>query len=242
LCDWAAGCTRFAGLRVATCPAAAPVATAGAANRAGTVPSMRVGLTGGVGSGKSTVGALLAEHGATVIDADRLAREVVEPGTPGYAAVVERFGPDVVADGRLNRPALAAIVFADDRARQDLNSIVHPLIRQRTDELGAEVPAGSVLVYDVPLLVESNLVGGYDLVVVVEAPEDLRIERLVQRGLSESDARARMAVQATDEQRRAVADEILRNDGTRAELAEQVDALWETLSGRAGLEGLDGIK
>lgn len=191
---------------------------------------MRVGLTGGVGSGKSTVGALLAERGAVVIDADLLAREVVEPGTPGFAAVVERFGTDVVTDGRLDRPALAAIVFADDQARRDLNAIVHPLIRQRTDELGAAAPADGVLVFDVPLLVESNLLAGYELVVVVEAPIDVRLERLVQRGLSEADARARMAVQATDEQRRAIADEILHNDGTRAQLAEQVDALWERLA------------
>ncbi|MDQ6851024.1 MAG: dephospho-CoA kinase [Actinomycetota bacterium] len=187
---------------------------------------MRVGLTGGVGSGKSTVGALLAERGAVVIDADQLAREVVEPGTPGFEAVVARFGPDVVEDGRLNRPALAAIVFDDEHARADLNVIVHPLVGQRSAELMAQAPDGAVVVYDMPLLVESQMTSGFDVVVVVEAAVTTRLGRLVQRGLSEPDARARMTVQATDAQRREVADEILHNDGTPAELAEQVDALW----------------
>ncbi len=192
---------------------------------------MRVGLTGGVGSGKSTVGALLAEHGAVVIDADQLAREVVEPGTPGFAAVVGRFGPDVVREGRLDRAALAATVFNDEKALQDLNAIVHPLVRQRSTELMAAVSPDAVLVYDMPLLVESDLAGGFDLVVVVEASVAARLQRLAERGLTDADARARMANQASDLERRAVADEIISNEGTRAKLAEQVDALWRRLAG-----------
>ena len=199
---------------------------------------MRVGLTGGVGSGKSTVSALLAAHGAVVIDADALAREVVEPGTPGYDAVVARFGSDVVgADGSLDRPALAAIVFNDEAARNDLNAIVHPLVGQRTAELMAATEPDDIVVYDVPLLVESGLADGFDVVVVVLADPDVRVRRLAERGMPEADARARMAAQASDEQRRAVAAEILTNDGSREELADQVDALWERLRARgAGLE------
>jgi dephospho-CoA kinase len=191
-----------------------------------------VGLTGGVGAGKSTVAALLAELGAVVIDADALAREVVEPGTPGLAAVAERFGAGILtADGALDRPALARLVFADDRARADLNAIVHPLVGKRSAEIMAGLPDDTVVVYDVPLLVENDLAGGFDTVVVVEAETDTRVRRLVQRGLAEEDARARIAAQASDEQRRAVADEIVRNDGSTAELATAVRGLWRRLTG-----------
>ncbi len=193
---------------------------------------MRVGLTGGVGSGKSTVADLLATHGAVVIDADVLAREVVQPGTPGLKALVARFGTDILtADGSLDRPALARIVFADDRARADLNAIVHPLVARRSAELMAGLPEAAVVVYDVPLLVENDLAGGFDVIVIVEADADRRVRRLVRRGLTDDDARARIAVQATDEQRRAVADEIIRNDGSRQELVAAVDALWTRLTG-----------
>jgi dephospho-CoA kinase len=195
---------------------------------------MRVGLSGGIGSGKSTVSDLLAEHGALIIDADAIAREVVEPGTPGYAAVVARFGEDVVRDGGLDRPALAKLVFADERARHDLNSIVHPLVRRRTAELMAQAPDGAIVVYDVPLLVESGLGDGFDVVVIVMADYELRLRRLAGRGMAEDDARARMATQASDEQRRAVADEVIENNGTRAELAAAVDALWDRLLSLAG--------
>ena len=195
---------------------------------------MRVGLTGGVGSGKSTVAAMLVEHGAVLIDADALAREVVEPGTPGYDAVVARFGRDVVQpDGRLDRAALAAIVFADESARADLNAIVHPRVGHRTGELMAAAPAGSIVVYDVPLLVESGLAAGFDCVVVVLADAELRVRRLIGRGMPEPDARARMAAQATDEQRRAVAHEIIENNGTVEDLRANVDALWPRLEQRA---------
>ncbi len=188
---------------------------------------LRIGLTGGIGSGKSTVSALLAERGAVVVDADRIAREVVEPGSPGLAAVVEAFGPEVLtADGALDRPALATVVFADPEARARLDGIVHPLVRHRTAELVAAAPEGAVVVNDVPLLVETGQAGSYDLVLVVEAEAEIRVARLVQRGLSEEDARARIAAQATDEQRRAVADVVLDNSGTPEQLAAQVDRFW----------------
>jgi dephospho-CoA kinase len=186
-----------------------------------------MGLTGGIGSGKSTVSGLLAERGAVIVDADRIAREVVEPGTPGLAAVVEAFGPRVLNDdGSLDRPALAAIVFADPEARRRLDGIVHPLVRERGAELAAQAPPGAVVVHDVPLLVETGQAGSYDLVLVVEADPETRVARLVGRGLSEDDARARIAAQATDEQRRAVADVVLDNSGTPAELEAQVERFW----------------
>ena len=188
---------------------------------------LRIGLTGGIGSGKSTVSALLAERGAVIVDADRIAREVVEPGTPGLAAVVKAFGDGVLAaDGSLDRPALAAIVFADPEARRRLDAIVHPLVRGRAVELAAAAPPDAVLVNDVPLLVETGQAGSYDLVLVVEADIETRVARLVQRGLTAQDARARMAAQATDEQRRAVADVVLDNSGTPEQLRGQVDRFW----------------
>jgi dephospho-CoA kinase len=200
----------------------------------GSVARVRVGLTGGVGSGKSTVARLLAEHGAVVIDADALAREVVEPRTPGFDAVVAEFGDDVVGtDGRLDRPALAAIVFNDESRRGALNAIVHPLVGQRTAELMAEAGEDAVVVFDIPLLVESNMAAGFDTVLVVEADVPIRLARLAERGMSEKDARERMAVQASDEQRRAVAGEIIRNDGSLADLSAQVDAVWDRLVGPA---------
>ena len=196
---------------------------------------MQVGLTGGVGSGKSTVSARLAELGAVVIDADAIAREVVEPGTPGLAAVVERFGTEVLdADGRLNRPRVAEIVFNDDAARADLNAIVHPLVGARTGELMSAAKDDDIVVYDVPLLVESNMADGFEVVIVVEADPDLRVARLEQRGMPEADARARMAIQATDEQRRAVAGELIQNNGSREDLISAVDAVWQRLIERRG--------
>jgi dephospho-CoA kinase len=188
---------------------------------------LRIGLTGGIGSGKSTVSALLAARGAVVIDADRIAREVVEPGTAGLAAVVEAFGAGVLTgDGSLDRPALAAVVFADPEARKRLDGIVHPLVRARSAELAAAAPDDAVVVHDVPLLVETGQAGAYDLVLVVQAAPEIRVDRLVRRGLTEEDARARIAVQATDEQRRAAADVVLVNDGTPEDLAGQVDRFW----------------
>jgi dephospho-CoA kinase len=188
---------------------------------------LRIGLTGGIGSGKSTVSALLVQRGAVLVDADLIAREVVQPGTPGLAAVVEAFGPGVLAaDGSLDRPALAAIVFADPDARRRLDGIVHPLVRARAAELIAAAPPDAVVVQDVPLLVETGQSASYDLVLVVEADQETRVARLVERGLTEADARARIAAQATDEQRRAVADVVLDNSGSREQLAAQVDRFW----------------
>lgn len=192
---------------------------------------MRVGLTGGVGSGKSTVARLLAERGAVVIDADAVAREVVAAGTPGFEEVRAEFGDAVVGpDGELDRPALAKIVFTDDGRRAALNAIVHPKVGERTRELAAAAGPDAVIVFDVPLLVESGSTDGYDLVVVVLASEATRVRRLAGRGMAEQDARARMASQATDEQRRAVADVVLDNDGDLAALTAQVDAVWRRVS------------
>jgi dephospho-CoA kinase len=188
---------------------------------------LRIGLTGGIGSGKSTVAALLAARGAVVVDADRIAREVVEPGTPGLAAVVTAFGEGVLTpEGSLDRPALAGVVFADPEARARLDGIVHPLVRQRAAELMVGLPEDAVVVQDVPLLVETGQAGAFDLVLVVQADLDTRVERLVARGMTEDDARARIAAQATDEQRRAVADVVLDNSGTPEELAAQVERFW----------------
>jgi dephospho-CoA kinase len=191
---------------------------------------MQVGLTGGVGAGKSTVAKLLAEHGAIVIDADAIAREVVEPGTPGFATVVAEFGDDVVgADGALDRPKLAGIVFADEAKRSRLNAIVHPLVGERTTQLMAAAPEGAVVVYDVPLLVESGLAEGFEFVLVVEASVPTRLARLAERGMPEDDARNRIAAQATDEQRRAVADAVLHNDGSLEDLRRQVEEAWRRI-------------
>jgi dephospho-CoA kinase len=188
---------------------------------------LRIGLTGGIGSGKSTVAGLLAARGAQVVDADRIAREVVEPGTPGLEAIVAAFGPGVLTpEGALDRPALAAVVFADPEARRRLDGIVHPLVRARATELVAAAPPDAVVVQDVPLLVETGQAGAYDLVLVVEADTDTRVRRLVGRGLSEDDARARISAQATDEQRRAVADVVLDNSGTVEALEAQVERFW----------------
>ena len=188
---------------------------------------LAVGLTGGIGSGKSAVSALLAELGAAVIDADVVAREVGAAGTPGLAAVVEAFGPELLLpDGSLDRPALGQRVFGDDAARRRLNAIVHPLVGARTLELMAAAEGAEVLVHDVPLLVENALAPAYHLVVVVDAPIDVRLSRLERRGLPPEQARARMAAQASDEQRLAAADVLLDNRGSRESLAGQVRALY----------------
>jgi len=196
---------------------------------------LKVGLTGGIGAGKSAVSALLAERGAVVIDADKIAREVVEPGTPGLAAVVAEFGEDVLLpSGGLDREKVGRIVFNDPDRLAALNAIVHPLVGERMQELMDAAPDDAVVVYDVPLLVENGLASMYDEVVVVDAPEEVQVERLVEhRGMPEEDARARMANQASREERRAVATHVIDNSGTLDDLKAQVDALWETLTERA---------
>ena len=190
-----------------------------------------IGLTGGVGSGKSTVAALLAGHGAVIIDADAIAREVVAPGQPALVELVEAFGDAILAaDGSLDRAALAAAAFTDDDARARLNAITHPRIAARTAELMAAAPPDAVIVHDVPLLVENGLAPAYDLVVVVEADAEVRLERLAQRGLPAAEARRRMAAQASDDERREVADVVVTNNGDLTALARQIDDLWEEIS------------
>lgn len=191
---------------------------------------IRIGLTGGIGSGKSTVARLLAQRGAVVIDADHIAREIVEPGQPALAEIADRFGAEVISpDGSLDRGALAAIVFADSVALADLNAITHPRIAQRTAELIEAAPDDAVVVYDMPLLVENNLTEGWDHVIVVDADRDVRIQRLIERGLDAADIEARMSRQATDEQRRAVADIVIDNSGDVDALETQVAAAWSSL-------------
>jgi dephospho-CoA kinase len=188
-----------------------------------------VGLSGGIGAGKSVVAERLAELGAVVIDADRLAREVVRPGTDGLAEVVAAFGTGVLGpDGALDRPALGRLVFADDEARRRLEGIIHPRVRARTAELVAAAPPDAVVVNDVPLLVEAGLAAGYEIVIMVIADEETRVRRLVAtRGMTEAEARSRIRAQATDDQRREVADVVIENDGTVAELRDKVDAVWQ---------------
>jgi dephospho-CoA kinase len=189
---------------------------------------LRVGLTGGIGSGKSTVAQRLLDLGAVVVDADRLAREVVEPGSDGLGQIAARFGEAVIDDtGALNRAALGALVFADPVARADLESLTHPLIAKRTAELVGQAPQDAVVVHDVPLLVEKHLDPAYHLVVVVAADADTRVKRLMQtRGMTEDDARSRIAAQSSDEQRHAAADVWLDNDGPRDAVLDAVDDLW----------------
>jgi dephospho-CoA kinase len=194
----------------------------------------RIGLTGGIAAGKSVAAERLAQHGAVVIDHDLLAREAVRPGSTGLEAVVEAFGPEVLAaDGSLDRPALGRIVFADAEARERLDGIVHPVIRRLAAEREAAVAAahtGAVVVHDIPLLVETGQAESFHLLVVVHAPVELRVRRLVeQRGLSRSDAERRVAAQASDDVRLAAADRVLDGSGSVEDLRAQVDALWAAI-------------
>ncbi|MFI1967621.1 dephospho-CoA kinase [Streptomyces cinnamoneus] len=203
---------------------------------------LKVGLTGGIGAGKSEVSRLLASYGAVIVDSDRIAREVVEPGTPGLAAVVAEFGPGVLtADGTLDRPKLGAIVFADETRLAALNAIVHPLVRARAEALESAAPADAVVVHDVPLLAENGLAPLYDVVVVIDASPETRLDRLVRlRGMTPSEARARMAAQATREARLAVADVVIDNDVPLAELEPRVRTVWEDLRERAAGSPTEG--
>lgn len=196
---------------------------------------LKVGLTGGIGAGKSEVSRLLVGHGAVLVDADRIAREVVEPGTPGLAALVEAFGTGILnPDGTLDRPKLGSIVFSDAERLAALNAIVHPLVGARSAELERAAGPDSVVVHDVPLLAENGLAPLYDLVVVVDAAPGTQLDRLVRlRGMTEPDARARMAAQATREERLAVADLVIDNDGPVEALAPQVREVWSELVRRA---------
>jgi dephospho-CoA kinase len=195
---------------------------------------IRVGLTGGIGAGKSEVSRLLEGHGAIVIRADELAREVVAPGTPGLDAVVAEFGADLLDEhGALDRDAMASLVFNDPAARMRLEAITHPLVEERMHQLMAAAPDDAVLVYDVPLLVEKDMQQDFDLVVVVDADDDTRLRRLAEsRDMSAEDAQARMASQSSREQRLAAADVVISNDGDMEELTAQVAELWEELHDR----------
>lgn len=203
---------------------------------------LSVGLTGGIGSGKSSVSARLASLGAVVIDSDLVARQIVEPGEPALAEVEARFGTGVIrADRTLDRQALADIVFHDPGALADLNAIMLPRIGARTSAIEASAPDDAVVVHDSPLLVEQGLADAYDVVVVVDCPDDVRLERLVeQRGMSADDARARMASQAGRDDRLAVADFVIENEGSRADLDSQVDRLWAELLAAAGSTTVEG--
>ena len=196
---------------------------------------MRVGLTGGIASGKSTVSAILAELGAVVIDADQLAREVVAKGTPGLDAVVAEFGEELLTpDGELDRPAMGRLVFVDDEARKRLEAIVHPLVFERIVALEEAAGEHDVVVHDIPLLAESGRADTFDAVVVVDAPRELQIARMVRdRGWTEQESESRIAAQATREARLAVATRVIENTGSLEQLRERVVEVWEQLAERA---------
>ena len=193
-----------------------------------------VGLTGGIGSGKSTVAALLVARGAVVVDADKIAREVVEPGMPALAALVEEFGPEILRpDGSLDRAALAERAFVDEESKKKLEAITHPAIGEEFLRQVAAAPPDGIVVHDVPLLVESKRGIEYGGVIVVVAPREVRLERLERRGVPRDDAERRMAHQATDEERAAVATWLVDNSGDLAHLERQIDAIWPELEARA---------
>jgi dephospho-CoA kinase len=196
--------------------------------------TVRVGLTGGIASGKSTVSAILRELGAVVIDADQLARDVVEKGTPGLVDVVDEFGPGLLTpEGDLDRAAMGALVFNDESARKRLEAIVHPLVFERIVALEADAPEGAVVVHDIPLLAESGRAETFDAVIVVDAPAEVQVERMVRdRGWSEEDALARIAAQATREERRAVATYLVDNTGSREDLRREIEKIYAQLTGR----------
>ena len=197
---------------------------------------LSVGLTGGIGSGKSTVAAMLTRRGAVVVDADQLAREVVAPGTAGLREIVAAFGPDVLtATGELDRPAMGRRIFGDEAARRRLEAVIHPRVRARAGEIEQAAAPDAIVVHDIPLLVETGQGDRFDVVVVVDAPVELQRERLMRtRGLSQDEASARIAAQATRDQRRAAADHVIVNDATTQELAAAVDRVWEFLRSASG--------
>jgi dephospho-CoA kinase len=205
---------------------------------------LRVGLTGGIGAGKSEVSKHLAAQGAVIIDADLIAREVVAAGTDGLAAVIEAFGPEVLgADGALDRVRLGDIVFSDQQKLTSLNSIVHPRVGARMRELEEAAGPGSVVVHDVPLIAENGLASAYDLVVVVDVPPRIQLDRLVRlRGMSREQAQARMSAQASREQRLSIADIVVDNSGSLAELDRQAGELWSELRRRALIASADQAK
>jgi dephospho-CoA kinase len=198
---------------------------------------LRVALTGGIASGKGLVAAELAARGAVIIDADVLAREVVEPGTPALAAIIDKFGPQIMRDGELDRSQLGAIVFADPDARRDLERIVHPAVRARAAELERAADPDAVVVHVIPLLVETGQQEGFDVVVTVDVDHETQIQRLIARnGFSRAEAAARVDAQADSEERRTAADVVVDNNGNLEDLREQIAALWDVLTSAATRE------
>lgn len=188
---------------------------------------LRVALTGGIGSGKSQVGSYLAQLGAIVFDSDQLARDVIERGTPGFDAIVKRFGDEILTDGQINRAALADLIFENPAARADLEGIIHPRVKEASDRIIAQSPEGSIVVNQIPLLFETHGASRFDLVVTVEADEKIRRERLRERGMKDYEIDRRMAAQASSEQRRGIAHFCLENNTSREELLSAVERLWE---------------
>lgn len=196
---------------------------------------LRVALTGGIGSGKSLVGEYLEQLGAIVFDSDQLARDVVERGTPGFDAIVKRFGDGVLTDGQINRAKLAELIFNDKSARADLEGIIHPRVKEMSDRIIANAPEGSVVVNQIPILFETSGASRFDLVITVESENALRFQRLRERGMKDYEIEKRMAAQASTEQRRGIAHFCLENNGTREDLLSAVERLWENeLAPRAG--------
>ena len=196
---------------------------------------LRVALTGGIGSGKSLVGEYLEQLGAIVFDSDQLARDVVERGTPGFDAIVKRFGDGVLTDGQINRVKLAELIFNDKSARADLEGIIHPRVKELSDRIIANAPEGSVVVNQIPILFETNGASRFDLVITVESENALRFQRLRERGMKDYEIEKRMAAQASSEQRRGIAHFCLENNGTREDLLSAVERLWENeLAPRVG--------
>jgi len=195
---------------------------------------MKVGLTGGIGAGKSTVADLFSQKGAVVIRSDELARQVIEPQTPGFQQVIDRFGKDIVnSEGYIDRAKLAQIVFQDDAALKDLENIVHPLVRSKTNELVNQHTAETIIVNEIPLLLEKKMESLFDFLVIVISSEKNRLERLAQRGLTIEQATARMAKQVSDDERRAAADFLIVNDGNLDQLEADVEKIWQTLQERS---------
>jgi dephospho-CoA kinase len=194
---------------------------------------MKVGLTGGIGAGKSTVADLFSKRGAVVIRSDELARQVIEPQTPGFKQVTSRFGNEIVNDeGNIDRAKLAQVVFNDDVALKDLESIVHPLVRERTNQLMSEQTSETIIVNEIPLLLEKKMESLFDFLVIVISSEKNRLERLSQKGVSEDQAKARMAKQVNDLDRKAAADFLIVNDGNLDQLEADVQKIWQTLQER----------
>jgi len=194
---------------------------------------MKVGLTGGIGAGKSIVADLFSKRGAVVIRSDELARQVIEPETPGQKQVISRFGIEILNDkGSIDRAKLAQIVFKDDVALKDLENIVHPLVRERTNQLMSEQTSETIIINEIPLLLEKNMESLFDFLVIVISSEKNRLERLLQRGVSEDQAKARMAKQVDDQARKAAADFLIVNDGNLDQLDADVQKIWQTLQER----------